>query len=32
MSPRALHYVLKIGNRKANINFFRDLLEMKVAF
>lgn len=28
--PRALHYVLKIGNRKKNINFFKDVLGMKV--
>ncbi|UXI14246.1 glyoxalase domain containing 4 [Sarcoptes scabiei] len=30
MSRRALHYVLKIGKRNANIQFFRDLLGMKV--
>lgn len=27
---RALHYVLKIGDRGANINFFRNILGMKV--
>lgn len=26
-----LHYVLKIGNRAANINFFRNILGMKVS-
>ncbi|XP_001848005.2 glyoxalase domain-containing protein 4 [Culex quinquefasciatus] len=30
ISARALHYVFKIGNRAANINFFRDILGMKV--
>uniref|UniRef100_A0A2M4AFB7 Putative glyoxalase n=1 Tax=Anopheles triannulatus TaxID=58253 RepID=A0A2M4AFB7_9DIPT len=30
ISSRALHYVLKIGNREKNINFFRDVLNMKV--
>ncbi|KAH9395312.1 Glyoxalase domain-containing protein 4 [Tyrophagus putrescentiae] len=30
MARRALHYVLKIGNRAKNIEFFRDLLGMKV--
>uniref|UniRef100_A0A2M4BW38 Putative glyoxalase n=1 Tax=Anopheles marajoara TaxID=58244 RepID=A0A2M4BW38_9DIPT len=29
-SSRALHYVLKIGNRQKNIHFFRDVLNMKV--
>ncbi|XP_035783995.1 glyoxalase domain-containing protein 4-like [Anopheles albimanus] len=29
-SARALHYVLKIGNRQKNIEFFRDILNMKV--
>lgn len=27
---RALHYVLKIGDRAKNIHFFRDVLGMKV--
>lgn len=27
---RALHFVLKIGNLKNNVNFFRDKLQMKV--
>lgn len=27
---RALHYVLKIGNRGKNAYFFRDILGMKV--
>lgn len=27
---RALHYVLKIGNLKKNVEFFRDKLQMKV--
>lgn len=30
ISARALHFVLKIGDRKANINFFRNVLGMKV--
>lgn len=30
ISARALHYVFKIGNRAANINFFREILGMKV--
>lgn len=30
VSARALHYVLKIGDRGANINFFRNILGMKV--
>ncbi|XP_027194074.2 glyoxalase domain-containing protein 4 [Dermatophagoides pteronyssinus] len=30
MTRRALHYVLKIGDRNKNIQFFRDLLGMKV--
>uniref|UniRef100_A0A182T1F6 VOC domain-containing protein n=1 Tax=Anopheles maculatus TaxID=74869 RepID=A0A182T1F6_9DIPT len=29
ISARALHYVLKIGNRARNIQFFRDVLGMK---
>lgn len=30
VSARALHYVLKIGDRGANINFFRNILGMQV--
>lgn len=30
VTARALHYVLKIGDRGANINFFRNILGMKV--
>ncbi|XP_055303423.1 glyoxalase domain-containing protein 4 [Sitodiplosis mosellana] len=30
VSARALHFVLKIGDRGANINFFRNILGMKV--
>ncbi|XP_050071711.1 glyoxalase domain-containing protein 4 [Anopheles maculipalpis] len=30
IAARALHYVLKIGNRARNILFFRDVLGMKV--
>ena len=30
MAARALHFVLKIGNRNRNLEFFRDLLGMKV--
>ena len=29
-SRRALHFVFKIGDRKANTKFFRDILGMKV--
>ena len=29
-SKRALHFVFKIANRKANTKFFRDLLGLKV--
>lgn len=29
-SCRALHFVLKIGNLKKNVNFFRDVLKMMV--
>lgn len=29
-SARALHFVLKIGDRGANINFFRNILGMQV--
>lgn len=32
VSPRALHFVLKIGDRGANINFFRNVLGMKVIY
>lgn len=28
---RALHYVLKIGDRKGAISFFKDVLGMKVS-
>ena len=30
VSGRALHFVLKIGNRKANYDFFTQVLGMKV--
>lgn len=30
VSARALHFVLKIGDRAANANFFRNILGMKV--
>lgn len=30
VSRRPLHYVFKIGNRRANLEFFRDILGMKV--
>lgn len=30
VSARALHFVLKIGDRGANANFFRNILGMKV--
>lgn len=30
VSARALHFVLKIGNRGANLDFFRKILGMKV--
>lgn len=30
ISGRALHFVLKIGDRGANANFFRQVLGMKV--
>ncbi len=30
MSRRALHYVLKIGNRAKNIEFYKNILGMKV--
>lgn len=30
VSARALHFVLKIGNRGANMDFFRTILGMKV--
>ncbi|KHJ91635.1 hypothetical protein OESDEN_08499 [Oesophagostomum dentatum] len=29
MTIRALHYVLKVGNRKAAYEFFTDVLRMK---
>lgn len=31
VSARMLHFVLKIGDRGANINFFRNILGMKVS-
>lgn len=30
-SARALHYVLKIGDRAKNMHFFRNVLGMKVS-
>ncbi len=30
MSRRALHYVLKIGNRVKNTEFYKNILGMKV--
>lgn len=30
VSARALHFVLKIGDRAANANFFRNILGMRV--
>lgn len=30
ISGRALHHVFKIGNRKATMDFYRDILKMKV--
>lgn len=30
INGRALHFVLKIGDRKKNLHFFKDILGMKV--
>lgn len=32
LNGRALHFVFKIGNRKCNLKFFKDVLGMKVNY